>query len=55
MSDRHPIDDVESLRSALTALLEEADRNDVAVEGALTIRTSASQHPDREVQIWQIE
>jgi len=55
MSDPHPIDDVESLRSALTELLEEAECNDVEVEGGVTIRTTTSQHPDWEVQIWQIE
>lgn len=55
MSDDTSIDDVESLRSALTELLEEAERNGVEIEGGLTIRTTASQHPDWEVQIWQVE
>lgn len=55
MSDPHPIDDVESLRFALTEVLEEADSNGVNVEGGLIIRTTAGHRPDWEVQIWEIE
>jgi len=54
METNNVIDDIESLRSALQAILEEAETNDIEVEGSLRIQTMAD-HPDWEIQIWQIE
>jgi len=54
MDEYNEIDDVESLRSALQDILEEAEINDVEVEGSLRVQGRAD-HPDWEIQIWQIE
>ncbi len=54
MADNQSIDDSESLRSALQAILEEAETNDVEIEGSLRIQ-STTDHPNWEIQIWQLE
>lgn len=46
------IDDIESLRSAFQTILEEADANDVGIEGSLKIQTTAD-HSNWEIQIWK--
>lgn len=54
MENIQPVDDIESLRSAFQTILEEAEANDVGIEGSLKIQTTAD-HPNWEIQIWQIE
>ncbi len=54
MTNEQPIDNTESLRSALQAILEEAATNDVEIEGSLRIRATAD-HPNWEIQIWKLE
>lgn len=55
MSKPHSIDNVESLRSALREVLEEAQTNDVEIEGSLRIQTPSDHSVDYELQIWEIE
>lgn len=55
MREEQSITNVESLRSALEEVLEEAQTNDVDMEGSLTIQSAADQYPDWEVQIWKID
>lgn len=54
MENNKSIDNTESLRSALRTILEEADANNVEVEGSLRIQATTD-HPNWEIQIWQIE
>lgn len=54
MINNQSIDDTESLRSALRAVLEEADTNDVEIEGSLKV-PATTDHPSWEIQIWQVE
>lgn len=49
------VDDVESLRSALREVLEDAQTNGVEIERSLMIQTTTDHHPNWEVQIWQID
>lgn len=55
MREEESITDVESLRSTLEEVLEEAHINGVEIEGSLTIRSTTTQSPDWEVQIWEID
>lgn len=50
-----PIDDSDSLRTALAELLTEARDNDVEIEGALRVKTPDADHSDWEIQIWKVE
>jgi hypothetical protein len=54
MTNEQSIDDTESLRSALQAILEEAATNDVEIEGSLRIQ-STTDHPNWEIQVWKLE
>lgn len=54
MINNKPIDDTESLRSALQAVLEEADTNDVEIEGSLRV-PATTDHPSWEIQIWKVK
>jgi len=55
LEDTLPLKDEDSLHAALAAVLTEAHRNGVDVEGARDITIEDGDRLDLEVQTWRIE